>query len=418
VWRGRRDERARTVVALGLLSLALFFGRSTLGPMLRLLPASGDLFLRRFVFGVHLAGLYLAGIAMAWLGGLVVRRIRRRVPRLVPVLAGLLVLAIVLLAPAWGERSAWAAQGAEWIHEQAGYDATDGANVAALVAIAERRGPGRIYAGSRANWGNLYRVGQVPVYAELLNLDAQAVGFTRPTWSLSSPAEYRFRDSDPADYDVFDVRYVIQPSDREPPPGGELVAERGRHSLYEVPVDGAIELVDTSRPIAADRIDLGVKIAPWLNSDLPAAHVYPGIAFAGVPAAAATIHGSSLPSEPPGRVISESVDLADGSASATVEADHPAAVILKASFDNRWRVTVDGVDVEPQMFAPSFVGRMVPPGRHEIRFQYVPFPRYDLLLLVGAAAFTALLLVPDRLARRRGRPARPAAPPRGVVART
>ncbi len=401
LWRWRRDERCRAVVAVGFLSLVLFFGRSTLGPLLRLLPGSGDLFLRRYVFGVHLAGLYLAGIAMAWLGRLLVRLVRSRVRVLEPVLAGLLVVAIAVLAPAWLERYGWAAQGAAWIHEQQGVEATDGADIAALVAMAERLGPGRIYAGSRSNWGAQYRVGQVPVYAELLNLDVDAVGFTRPTWSLSSPAEYRFRDTDPAHYDVFDVRYLIQPVDRPPPVEATLVAQRGLHALWQVPVSGGIEVVDTAEPIVADRTDLGVQIAPWLGSDLPAAGVHPGIAFAGIAAAAPTISEGTHPTEPPGRVIEASLDLADGRASATVQLDRPGAVILKSSFDNRWRVTVDGAAVDAQMFAPSLVGRLLPPGRHEVTFQYVPFPRYDLLLLLGAATFVALLVLPARRARRR-----------------
>ncbi len=401
VWRWRRDERARAVVAVGLLSLLLFFGRSTLGPVLRLLPGSGDLFLRRYVFGVHLAGLYLAGIAMAWFGRMVAARVRRRVPRLEPIVAGLLLVAIAMLAPAWTERSAWAAQGATWIHQQQLDDATDGADVAELVAIAERLAPGRIYAGSRSNWGAQYRVGQVPVYAELLNLDVDAVGFTRPTWSLSSPAEYRFRDTDPAHYDVFDVRYLIQPADRPPPVEAELVAERGRHALWQISIDGAIEVVDTSEPISADRTNLGVQIAPWLNSELPAAGVHPAIEFAGVEAPGPTIHDGELPAEPPGRVIEASLELGKGRASATVEMDRPGAVILKASFDNRWTVTVDGKSLDAQMFAPSLVGRIVPPGVHEVVFEYAPFPRYDLLLLIGVGAFAALLIAPGWFARRR-----------------
>ncbi len=402
LWRWRRDERGRAVVLLGLLSLVLFFGRSTLGPALRLLPGSGDLFLRRYVFGVHLAGLYLAGMAMAWIGRAAVARLRRRVPRPEVVLAGLLVLAVAVLAPAWGERGAWAAKGAQWIHEQEVFDANDGADVAALVSIAEHMGPGRIYAGSRSNWGSRYRVGQVPVYIELLNLDADAVGFTRPTWSLSSPAEYRFSDTNPAHYDVFDVPYLIQPADRQPPARAELVAERGRHRLWRMPVSGAIQVVDTSAPIVADRTNLGVRIAPWLSSHQPAEGVYPAISFAGIPTPAATLPDGESPSEPPGEVVAASLDLADGRASATVETNRPAAVILKASFDNRWRVTVDGQAVEAEMFAPSLVGRLVPPGRHLVVFQYAPFPRYDLLLLLGAVTF-ATLLVSSRRHRYGGR---------------
>ncbi len=188
------------------------------------------------------------------------------------------------------------------------------------------------------------------------------------------------------------------------------MAERGRHSLWQMPVHGAIEVVDTSAPIEADRTNLGVQIAPWLSSAEPGEDIYPGVAFAGVPAAPATVSGDEPPAEPPGRVVSSSVDLGEGRASATVETTRTAAVILKASFDNRWRVTVDGAVVEAQMFAPSLVGRLVPPGRHEVTFQYAPFPRYDLLLLFGAATFAALLVGSRRAARHgrheRGRVAR------------
>lgn len=398
--RWRRDERARAILAVGLLSLLLFFGRSTLGPLLRLLPGSGDLFLRRYVFGVHLAGLYLMGVALAWLGRVVFVRLRSRLPEPRAVLAGLVVVAVALLGPAWYERQAWAAQGAEWMREQRVASATDGADLAALVRRAGRLGPGRIYAGSRSNWGSKYRIGQVPAYAQLLNLDAEAVGFTRPTWSLSSPAEYRFRDANPDHFDVFDVRYLIQPSDRPDPVQGELVTTRGRHELWRMPVEGTIEVVDTGQPIDADRTDLGEKIAPWLSSELPTADVHPAVAFAGIDAPEATVLGDELPAEPPGSVVQVFLDLAEGRAAATVDLDRPGAVVLKASFDNRWVVTVDNRRLEPQMFAPSLVGRVVSPGRHDVVFQYAPFPRYDLLLLICAATFVGLLATESRRPRR------------------
>jgi hypothetical protein len=406
--RWRRDERARAVVALGFLSLFLFFGRSTLGPVLGLLPGSDDLFLRRYVFGVHLAGLYLAGVGLAWLGRVVIARgrrrfARRRFARPLPAMAAVVVVAVLVLAPAWTERAGWAAVGARWIGEQEVFDGTEGADVAELVDIARSSGPGRIYAGMRSNWGSRYRVGQVPVYAMLLNLDVDAVGFTRPTWSLSSPAEFRFRDTDPAHYDVFDVRYLIQPAGREPPVEATLLAQRGDHALWRIAVDGPVEIVDTAAPIEADRTNLGVRIAPWLTSDLPEAGVHPGIVFGGFEAPGPTLPADTLPTDEPGDVIAVTVRLEEGSASATVEIRRPAAVILKASFDNRWQVTLDDHEVQAQMFAPSFVGRLVPPGHHELMFTYVPFPRYDLLLGLGVATFLALHLVPSRVARRRAR---------------
>ena len=413
--RWRRDERMRVVIALGLLSLLLFFGRSTLGPVLKLLPGSGDLFLRRYVSGVHLAGLYLAGIGVArlgrWAPGLLrwgLGRIRVRAPGRGLVVATLIGVLLLALAPAWWERGRWAALGARWIHEQRAFDATDGADVEELVRLARANGPGRIYAGVRSNQARRYRVGQVPMYAVLVNLDVDHVGFTRPTWSLSSPIEFRFRETVLADHDLLDVRYLILAAVREPPVEATLLAERGAHALWEVEVSGAIELVDTTTPIEADRTNLGKRVEGWLRSDQPADGVHPPIPFAGLPAAGATLAEGEVPGSPPGRVLSSSLDLAEGRASATVQADRTAMVMLKASFDNRWRVTVDGIAVEPQMVAPSFVGRLVPPGRHEVTFEYVPFPRYDLLLALGAATFVALRVLPARIARRpRARPVVP-----------
>jgi uncharacterized membrane protein YfhO len=100
-------------------------------------------------------------------------------------------------------------------------------------------------------------------------------------------------------------------------------------------------------------------------------------------------------------VIGEDIDLRDGRATATVLADRPAMVMLKTTFDPRWQVTVDGVPQEPQMIAPSFVGREVPAGRHTVRFVYEPFPRYDVMLLIGLVTLIALALVPGRLRARR-----------------
>ena len=145
LWRYRRDERARVLLFLFLVSLFLFFGRPTLGPVLRLLPGSGDLFLRRFVFGVHLAGLYLAGLGRSpSLGSRGSRLPRFRPLRDRPVAIAVIgvAAAAAFLAPGFVERTAWAAQGAEWIGEQAVADATDGADVAALVDIAQERGQG------------------------------------------------------------------------------------------------------------------------------------------------------------------------------------------------------------------------------------------------------------------------------------
>jgi len=75
-------------------------------------------------------------------------------------------------------------------------------------------------------------------------------------------------------------------------------------------------------------------------------------------------------------------------------------VLLKTSFDPRWQVRVDGEPAAPQMIAPSFVGVTVPSGRHAVAFVYEPFPRYDVLLLLGGATLLGLVYA-ERLRLRR-----------------
>src|SRR3990172_4004718 len=401
LWRWPRQGRARVLLGLFVVSMVLFFGRSTLGSTLNLLPGSGDLFLRRFVFGVHLAGLYLAGIGAVRLGQLGLAALRRFRVQGRAAIAVAAVAGVVFLVPAFVDRASWAATGARWIDEQAVVDAGDGADVTALIEIARGNGPGRFYAGMRSNWGSQYRVEQVPMYAVLLNHSVQGIGFTRPTWSLSSPIEYRFSETNPAHHDLFDVRYLILSEDRQPPVDAEELARRGRHVLYEVRSGGYVEVVDVLPPIEAGRTNLGVQVAPWLHSDLPWRGAHPGVAFEGHAAPDATAAEDALPEDPPGLVPAEGVELREGVASATVALDRPAMVMLKTSFDPRWQGRGDGIAVEPQMIAPSFVGRLVPAGRHVVRFEYEPYPRYDVLLLIGALTLAGLAFGPGWLERRR-----------------
>ena len=406
LWRYRREERARVLLFLFLLSLVLFFGRPTLGPALLLLPGSGDLFLRRFVFGVHLAGLYLAGLGAVALGRAARTQLRRFQPLREQPLAIAVIgvaAAVAIFLPGFAERTAWASQGAEWIGQQATADATDGADVDALIDIALARGPGRFYSGMRSNWGSTYEVGQVPMYVSLLNHGVEGVGFVRPTWSLSAPVEYRFTDSNPSHFDLFGVRYTILDRDRAPSVPAEKVAQRGRHVLWELPNASYADLVDVLPAISADRTNLGLQVADWLHSDLPGKHANPGIAFEGHPAPPPTATADALPSTPAGEVLHEDVDLGDGRATITVNAERPAMVMLKTSFDPRWQVILDGVPQGPQMIAPSFVGREVPAGRHTVRFVYEPFPRYDVMLLIGLLTLIGLATVPGWARARRER---------------
>jgi uncharacterized membrane protein YfhO len=88
--------------------------------------------------------------------------------------------------------------------------------------------------------------------------------------------------------------------------------------------------------------------------------------------------------------MSQSSAPADGSFSAIIDANRPAVVLLKVTYDPGWRVTVDGVDVKPEMIAPALVGRTVSAGRHTILFHYAPYPYDAELLALGLVTLLGL----------------------------
>jgi uncharacterized membrane protein YfhO len=93
---------------------------------------------------------------------------------------------------------------------------------------------------------------------------------------------------------------------------------------------------------------------------------------------------------------------ADGRFGGDVHADRTAVVQLKASFDPRWTVTVDGRDAPTQMIAPGFVGVRVDPGDHRVLFVYHAYPFYWVLFALGSIVMIALVFVERRFLRPNG----------------
>jgi Gpi18-like mannosyltransferase len=406
--RARRDLRARALLGAFALSLLLFFGRPTLGRLLDLLPGFHDIQIHRFVIGVHLAGILLAGVGLAWL----LRTASRWAARLtadrvapsrfaVVAAAASLLACVGVLAPAWIERSHYDRHGAVLIHAQQAAERTDGRDIDRLVAMVKARHDGRVYAGLRSNWGHHYVVGVVPVYAWLCDRDVDAIGFTfRTIASLSNDTEAAFDETNPADYEMFNVRYIILPPGRRPGVRATRLSTSGQYRLWEVATSGYFQVVDRAPPVTANRTNLLASVRGFMGSDLASGGIYPGVAFAGGAKPLPTFAGSTPPAGPAGEVLAHTETPQDGVFTATVEASRPVVVLLKASYDPRWTVTVDGLPDKTTMMAPSLVGVEVPTGHHVVRFKYDAYDRYPLLLAIGAITLLGLAIYPRRAAVR------------------
>ncbi len=255
-------------------------------------------------------------------------------------------------------------------------------------------GGGRIYAGSPATTGEQVAIGSVPAYVYLLDDDVDAVGFGLRTLSLSSDVEVRFNDRNAAQYNLFNVRYVILPADRTPNVPATQIQAAGRWRLWQVATSGYLQVVDTTPALVADRTNIGQHTALFLESPQLGQGLVPVVAFGGSHAATPTDPLGTVEARPAGTVDVQYDLPDDGEFGGVVTASRPAIVMLKATYDPRWKVTVDGKTAKTQMLAPSFVGVGVSAGRHTIAFRYVPYPYYWELLTLGALALIALALGP------------------------
>jgi len=420
VRRWSYDERARALCGAWLLSLLLFFGRTTWGPLLNVLPGNQSLLFQRYIMGLHLSGLALAGVGAVALVSGTKEQLHRRAPDALARLrnsrigrigwlrtAATMIVVVIVLAPAWTQIATYDHDSASWIAYQRSVAPTQGADVNALVTEAESLGGGRIYAGMPSNWGHQFYVGAVPVYIYLEQLGVDAVGFTLRTSGLMTDPEAYFDESQPGDYAALGVRYLLLPVGHRPPVRATLLRTAGPYRLWRVgsaASSALIQVVDTYGVIHADNASLGTRTESFLHSSLPEHALYATIAYAGNAAAAPTLTSLSQRHGPAGLVTSQSQDLLVAQrAQAVVVANRAAVVLLKVAYDPGWSATVDGRATPTIMLAPALVGVEVAPGRHVVNFSYHGYRHYWLLDAVAVVTFIGVATTPRRRRRRYNR---------------
>ncbi len=401
----RASVAGRALVTIWTLTLLMTFGRTTFGSLYALLPGSSDIFIRRFQMGVQLSGILLAGMGLVWWGQLVRAALAQWSP---PAQAWLnsgsagnnlsillcIMALVILLAPAWRELDAYDAHNAHNVALQAAADTQSEQPVDQLLSYVRAHPRGRVYAGLPTNWGMNFLVGAVPVFKYLESRDIDEVGYTLRTASLMTDPEYFFDQENPGDYVLFGVGYMLLPNGQNPPVPAGMVACLSNYCLWRLPSSGYVHMYDTTGILTATRADVGTQSVPLLRSNFPSENRALTVAFNGQRAAPVTAQRQEDLSGAPGRVAAERDDIAAGHVRATVAVRRTSVVVLSASFDPGWSVTVDGRAAPAIMIAPALVGVTVSPGVHRVEFHYVGFGSYDQLWILSIAALALVALGP------------------------
>ena len=413
IGRWRSCAAGRALVLIWVVTLVMSFGRTTFGSLYDLLPGSSDIFIRRFQMGVQLSGILLAGIGLVFVGRLVLQGALRLVPAERAgwvsrpagrgVVTGLCIVAlIIVLAPAWSDVDTYDAHNATNIGLQAEADAQQEPQLDRLLAYVRAHPKGRVYAGAPTNWGQDFLVGAVPVFKYLESKDIDEVGYTLRTASLMTDPEYFFDETNPGDYPLFGIGYIITPVDMAAPVSADKVGCAGDYCLWALPDTGYIHIYDTTGVLTATRADVGSRSTTLLDSPLLEDQRDLTVAFNGQAAPTPTAPDASALEGKPGHVVVEHADLQNGRAGAVVRTNRRATVVLSASYDPGWRATVNGQAAPTVMVAPALVGVVVGPGVHTVTFRYTGYGSYTALFILALAVLMVLAFAPPVWRRIRG----------------
>jgi len=405
VARWRSFVAGRALVSIWTVTLLMTFGRTTFGALYRILPGSSDIFIRRFEMGVHLSGILLAGVGLVFVARAALdigwrlfkgespdgRSAPTVSPSARPAIAALCTVGLVMvLAPAWTNLDAYDTHNSVNIALQTADDSQQGPQLDQLLAYVRAHPRGRVYAGLPTNWGQDFVVGAVPVFKYLESKDIDEVGYTLRTASLMTDPEYYFDESNPGDYPLFGIGYLIAPEGLPSPVPAQRVACRGAYCLWKLPDPGYVHVYDTTGVLSATRADVGKSSLTLLDSPLLTRQRDLTVAFNGSAASAPTARSAAALHGPPGRVFAEHAQLALGQVRAVVTAHRRATVVLSASYDPGWRATVDGHPAPTVMVAPAVVGVDVGPGVHSVTFRYGGYGSYVPLFVLALVVLVAL----------------------------
>ncbi len=396
----RRSRPAVFALVLSTVWLLLYFGRPTWGGLLNVLPMHDGLLIHRFLGSVDLAAMLLVAVA----GGATWSLLRMHVRWPAPMFG---IALIVVALPAFAERATFNTLNTDLMaHTAAVLDADTGARD--VLSTLRQLPPGRTFAGLRTDWGARLQLGDLN-FRDLLTFNGiEGISVPYQSVSLNADLTWFFDYTNPAHYRLFNVRYVVAPTDVRMPPFLSVVSKVAQYTLYQGPDAGYFELGGADVQFVGTQHDYQDASHAWFDSPLPAAGVFPAVDVGGgrSPLLAKVLplsEGRAVlgtlsadPGAPRGRVVS-AVDLAD-THTANIEVTRPSTLVLKVTYHPNWDATIDGKPVPTFMVMPSYIGVNVAPGPHQVQLHYRARTSRTALFLLGAVTLVASFVAERRRA--------------------
>ncbi len=404
------QKRWKSFTFLFLFWFFLYFGRTTWGGLIDLIPGMKDFHLSRFLVGVHIAGIFLAPIGFEWLVSLIPdRRIR---------ILGILGILGLLLPPIYQQTIRYSQFNDTLIARANENHKKVSGDEQKLFAKLRSLPPARIFAGRGGGFGKDFRVAETPYYMQLSTFGLPTTLWLPETWSMNSDTEQYFSEDQAKDYDLYNMRWVAAPPDQKPQPFWKKIDEAATWKLYEVPTSGYFTTGVRPAIVAVDKRSFVNVVRLWIQPDAPKNGLFPELTFdkdypktTGLPNFKMIDEVTyktpdqkthNLWNEPPqyqqstfSAILQTEVVDSDMIFKTHVEVGENCVeclVILKQTYHPNWKATVDGKAVTPIIVFPFYIGIPVTQGTHEVIVSYEPSGLKMGLLFVEIVSIIAFIL--------------------------
>lgn len=419
--------------------IVFYFGRTTWGGLIDLIPGMKDFHLSRFLVGVHVAGMLLAPIGFAWIVsgisnivyGFIDRKSKSNILNsntYIRIAITFLAMAI-LLPPVYKWTTTYNELNDRLIVQANENYRKVKTDEQALFSNLRSLPPARIFAGRGGSFGKRFQVAETPYYMHLSTYGLPTSLWLPETWSMNSDTEQYFSENQAKDYDLYNLRWVAAPPDEKPQEFWEEIAQAKTWKLYEVPTTGYFTTGIRPATISIGKQNFMTLVHLWIQSDMHANGLFPELTFdshypktEGLPnfkmideVTYQTPDGKkhNIWSEPPVylppgvasieayaklekknnfdiRLIGpEKIDT-DMIYSTTVEVGKNCTeciVVFKQTAHPGWKAYIDGKPAKTMIVFPFYTGVLVPQGTHAITLSYEPSKLKKVLLIL--AVFTA-----------------------------
>jgi len=396
-----KEEKYRLLLVVTFFWLLVYFGRSTWGDLVNVLPFSQDLHFHRFIGGFQLGAVMVtgAGLSLTWQW---MKKFSKKNPSYkIPIVAGIVFL--LLLSPVFFERAHFYQQNTQLKTASQNTFLSKSQEISAIKDTLNNVPPGRVYAGIPADFGNdlHYKIGFVPLYAIMPQLGVDSFGYAYSAFPLSTDVRLNFNNTKPEQYNLFNIRYVVLPKTRTPPTFYSKIREFEDFNLYQIPTTGYFDVVDVPAVFYGEKSNFYYPNTKWLSSSLPNQKQHPIIELGNKPENTSGLQVFSF-QEVNEKILSNLTRLQPAGGEILHEtmstneyraefiANRESFLMLKTNYHPGWDVMLNDKKVVPVMLAPGFIGIKVDPGTHQVTFSYQP-PSYRLPLFIGCVLVLVIL---------------------------